>query len=857
MSGVRGNGVNGQSQASPKVNGHADGTASQRGDRDTHSAGDDEAPVSNGHTRRPTHGRKESNPLAPPFIVSAPGKTIVYGEHAVVHGKAAIAAAISLRSYLLCTTLSKSKRTLSLRFPDIGLDHTWHIPDLPWAAFKHSSRRKKYYDLVTSLDQELVDAMQPHILTVSPKAKPQVQQRHQQAASAFLYLFLSLGSENSPPCTYALRSTVPVGVGLGSSASICVCISTALLLQCRALSGPHPDQLSQEAEEQLERINRWAFVGELLIHGNPSGVDNTVATNGHAVLFQRRDYRKPPAVEILRDFPELPLLLIDTCQAKSTAAEVAKVGHLKTAHPDVTGFVFDAIDSITRSAHAVVTGEEPGSEASIAHLGELMNLNHGLLTSLGVSHPRLERLRYLVNESGVGWTKLTGAGGGGCAITLLRPQPDPSSAHLSGDVRGAQGSALQELEVQLEAEGFAKYETTLGGDGVGVLYPAVIEDEEIDQEMFLGAEGREGVEELVGGGRDRDAWKILLKLEHLQPSGSFKSRGIGNYCLAALRKHTSVHPRKETEKEEQFQKSPLHFYSSSGGNAGLACVHAARSLGCPATVVLPLSTKPMMVAKIRAAGAAGVVQYGATWREADTYLREVVLKEAEGEGVYVPPFDHGDIWDGNATVIEEVEAQMAGEGKGEGAPEVVVCSVGGGGLFNGVMQGIEGRSGWQGTTVLAMETKGADSLAQSLEQGRLVTLPGITSLATSLGATRVSERTFELARKGRDSGRVRSCVLTDAEAAMGCWRFADDERTLVELACGVNVALCYGGRLEKALGRPVGREEKVVIVVCGGQNVTTSMVEGWRREYGDLDQDVTTNGHAECVPSTVTAPDRA
>ncbi|TKA77604.1 hypothetical protein B0A55_03122 [Friedmanniomyces simplex] len=156
-----------------------------------------------------------------------------------------------------------------------------------------------------------------------------------------------------------------------------------------------------------------------------------------------------------------------------------------------------------------------------------------------------------------------------------------------------------------------------------------------------------------------------------------------------------------------------------------------------------------------------------------------------------------------------------------------------------------------------METKGADSLAQSLEQGELVTLPGITSLATSLGATRVSERTFELARKGQESGRVRSCVLTDAEAAMGCWRFADDERTLVELACGVNVALCYGGRLEQALGRPVGREEKVVIVVCGGQNVTTSMVEGWRREYGDLDEDVTTNGYAECVPSTVTAPDRA
>merc|ERR1712193_477215 len=74
---------------------------------------------------RPQQQRKLSSPLMPAFMVSAPGKVIVYGEHAVVHGKAAIAASISLRSYLLVTFLSKSRRTVSLRFPDIQLDHTW------------------------------------------------------------------------------------------------------------------------------------------------------------------------------------------------------------------------------------------------------------------------------------------------------------------------------------------------------------------------------------------------------------------------------------------------------------------------------------------------------------------------------------------------------------------------------------------------------------------------------------------------------------------------------------------------------------------------------------------------------------
>ena len=478
----------------------------------------------NGTRRIPMHDRKLSNPLAPPFLVSAPGKTIVYGEHAVVHGKAAIAAAISLRSYMLVTTLSKSKRTVSLKFSDIGLDHTWNIHELPWKAFNQPLKKKRYYDMVTSLDEELVEAMQPHIANVSPEASTEARKIHMSAASSFLYLFLSLGSENSPACVYALRSAIPIAAGLGSSASISVCISAALLIQCRALSGPHPDQMSHEAEEQLERINRWAFVGELAIHGTPSGVDNTVATNGRAVLFQRKDYTKPPMVKILRDFPELPLLLVNTLQPKSTSAEVAKVARMKERHPAVADSILDAIDSITRSVHDCISREDfdASNPDCIAYLGELMSVNHGLLTALGVSHPKLERLRYLVDQAGVGWTKLTGAGGGGCAITLLKPSITSTSTGTNG-TQQLNGEAAHEPPVsskasngvppmetlldQLEAEGFERYETTLGGDGVGVLYPAIINDEEIHQDMFLTTEGREGVEALVSGRNDPGAWK--------------------------------------------------------------------------------------------------------------------------------------------------------------------------------------------------------------------------------------------------------------------------------------------------------------------------------------------------------------
>lgn len=259
-----------------------------------------------------------------------------------------------------------------------------------------------------------------------------------------------------------------------------------------------------------------------------------------------------------------------------------------------------------------------------------------------------------------------------------------------------------------------------------------------------------------------------------------------------------------------------------------------------------------MLAKIRAAGASEVLQHGASWKEADAYLRETVLPEAErkGEvGVYVPPFDHPDIWTGHATLVDEVKMQME-QICGEFAkPDVVVCSVGGGGLLNGIVEGVERLDGeWKDTAVLAVETKGADSLAESLALGHHTSLPGITSLATSLGATTVSERTYELATTRK---QIKSVVLSDDEAAMGCWRLADDERLIVELACGVNVALCYGGRLEKALGRPVRKDEKVLIVVCGGSAVTIDMIAGWKQEFGNLGDEISKEEKAT-VPSAVT-----
>ena len=248
-----------------------------------------------------------------------------------------------------------------------------------------------------------------------------------------------------------------------------------------------------------------------------------------------------------------------------------------------------------------------------------------------------------------------------------------------------------------------------------------------------------------------------------------------------------------------------------------------------------------MISKIRTAGATDVIQHGASWAEADAYLREEVLAKDE-DGVYVPPFDHADIWEGVSGIVEEVERQLPDGGR----PDAVVCAVGGGGLFCGVMLGLE-KKGWKDVPVLAMETHGAESLAMSLEKGELVTLPGITSIATGLGARRVAKQTFEYGQKKN----VRSVVLEDAEATMGCWRLADDERMLVEPACGVSIAICYDGRLKKLLPN-LTTESKVVIIVCGGSNVTVEMLAGYRKEYGYVEKMTSSE---EAVPSTVSAPD--
>ncbi len=285
----------------------------------------------------------------------------------------------------------------------------------------------------------------------------------------------------------------------------------------------------------------------------------------------------------------------------------------------------------------------------------------------------------------------------------------------------------------------------------------------------------------------RAAGRIVdLKLEALQPTGSFKLRGIGHAC--------EVHARRGARR----------FLSSSGGNAGIAVAYAGRALSIPVTVVVPTTTSDRAKTAIRDEGAELIV-HGDSWQEAHAHL----LAIAAVDDAVLHPFDDPLLWHGHASMIDEAVRQGP-------KPDAVVVSVGGGGLFCGVVEGLR-RNGWDDVRVVAVETDGAASLSAAIDAGRPVSLPAITSVATSLGAKQVSERAWAATREHP----VTSGVVSDAAAVDACRRFVDDHRIVVEPACGTALAVAYD---DAAALRDC---ERVLIIVCGGVTASVAQLDAW------------------------------
>jgi L-serine/L-threonine ammonia-lyase len=281
---------------------------------------------------------------------------------------------------------------------------------------------------------------------------------------------------------------------------------------------------------------------------------------------------------------------------------------------------------------------------------------------------------------------------------------------------------------------------------------------------------------------------IWLKFEALQPAGSFKIRGIGHAC-------------------EQYKRQGCNrFVSSSGGNAGLAVAYAGRVLSVPVTVVVPESTSARAQELISQEGAE-VRVHGASWQEANEYALSMVSPT----DAFIHPFDHPLLWEGHATLIDEVVQAGC-------QPDAVVLSVGGGGLLAGVVAGLQ-RNGLSSVPVIAVETKGAESFQAAVQAGEVVELKAITSIATTLGAKRVSQHAFDLV----STHPITNVVVSDRSAVSACEQFLDDHRMLVEPSCGASLSVAYEAMPELIPFR------NVLVVVCGGSGVTRKQLEEWGR----------------------------
>lgn len=406
--------------------------------------------------------------------MSAPGKVILFGEHSAVYGKPALAAALSLRAYLLVTP-NENPDQICLEFPDIRLSRTWNRADIPWED------TDKYTDKENGRPKP-TDELIPEILGSLSDLLDDEESTHYITTRCFLYLYSILCSRSTPGYRYCIRSTLPIGAGLGSSASVSVCLSTALAI----LGGhvEHPtltikDKHHGKATKDTEFVDNWSLMGEKCFHGNPSGIDNAIATHGGVVLYQRLKGPGNPSVRTnLRNFPALDLLLTNTKIPRSTADLVGKVASINSTYPKIADHILSGMEQIAQEAYLIMLLPTVDKKK----LGELINLNHGLLASLGVSHPALEEIRVIADTHKIGSTKLTGAGGGGCAITLLSD--------------GVTQDAIADAKSEFKKQSFECYKTQLGGKGVGVLFEA--EENVFSVDAFNKYESREVIEQTIG-----------------------------------------------------------------------------------------------------------------------------------------------------------------------------------------------------------------------------------------------------------------------------------------------------------------------------------------------------------------------
>jgi len=269
--------------------------------------------------------------------------------------------------------------------------------------------------------------------------------------------------------------------------------------------------------------------------------------------------------------------------------------------------------------------------------------------------------------------------------------------------------------------------------------------------------------------------ELLLKLECLQVTGSFKARGAANKLLSL----TPAEVRRG-------------IITASGGNHGLATAYAGWLGKTKTTVFLPESASPEKAKKVAGWGAT-VVFKGRVWDEAN---REA-LAVAEREGLtYFHPFADPVVIAGQGTTALEILDQD---------PEVddFLVAIGGGGLISGIA--LTAKALRPGTRIIGIEPVGAPTLFESVKAGRVVELSGITTCVPTLAALKTEPINFEIVQRF-----VEEIVLVTDEEMRAAARWLWFEMGLAtDLSGAASLAAIRSGKFRPRRGR------KVCALVCG------------------------------------------
>ncbi len=286
---------------------------------------------------------------------SAPAKVILFGEHFVVYGEPAVVLAIDRRAS--ATAQLRKDERISIKSVDLRVAGTFK-GDRFQASKGGSKARLKLEPIRNAVQQVLKKA------------------------------------ETKTGIDVSIKSNIPIAAGLGSSAAV----ATSTVAAVSNLLG---------VELTRDDIFHMAYESERLVHGTPSGIDPAISTYGGTLQFQRG-----------RDFIDLgvqtniPLVIGNTRVERSTGELVAEVRRVKETFPSIIDLV------LITGARTALLAVEALRKGNLQTVGELMNINHALLSAVGVSHESLERLIYSARNVGAYGAKLTGGGGGGCMIAL-------------------------------------------------------------------------------------------------------------------------------------------------------------------------------------------------------------------------------------------------------------------------------------------------------------------------------------------------------------------------------------------------------------------------------------------------------